>query len=187
MFDLSAKTSVLYALIIVIGGCFLYLRVAMYLRAPTVPAKPSNPYPIPISTRVAIDPVVEDLMADLFTSYLTGRVIGLINTDSNELRYYRQLFEIVQSRFIDNPGFNEEDAKMDLSDFKFAIIDSLSKVPSVRVRQTIHTRLDKIIEAIKSTGYYQGEGIVDVTDIHRAFQGAIRIVDYHNVTIGADG
>lgn len=181
MFDLSNKLIIFYGLILILGGYFVYLRIKMYRRTPTVVTTPHLSETIPDSTQIELDPVIVDLTADLFTGYLTGRVIGLINANQKELRYYQQLFNIVQTRFIDNPGFNKDDAKISIDDFKFAISVNISKITVVVVRQSLRERLDKIIAIIETTEYYRKDSLLDVMDVHIAFQTALLLIDYHKI------
>lgn len=179
MFINFDRTTILYLLIILFGTgvviAHLYrYRLRKIMIAQHIPDEIIQEKPV-----VEYNPIITDLMADLFIGHLTGYVIGLIDGDEQELRFYRHLLDIVYVRFILGKGDDVVTVTTDtfISEIKLEI----SKIPSDNLQRCLNERLSKLVRGIESTVYYTRDNEMSVMDVHDAVSRCFNLIKHYNV------
>lgn len=173
------RTTILYFLIILFGTGMIIAQLYRYrlrkiMIAQHIEAKQVEEQPV-----VEYNPVINDLMADLFIGHLTGYVIGLIDGNEQELRFYKQLLDIIYGRFI--LGKSDEPIAVSTGTFVDEIKDEISKIPSDNLQRYLNERLSKLVKGIETTSYYTHDNEMVVGDVYDAVTQCFNLIKHYNV------
>ena len=178
MFTHLDHTLILYALTLIFGAGIISTVVIRKWRKSTQALLPTLKEVF--EEEIVIeeeDSIVDDLIADLFVSNLTGQVIGLIGNSGVEYNYYRHLVDLIYSRFI----LSDIDTVMDIHAFIQGTTAEIEKISSVGVQRQLRDRLRLITSGIVQTSHYRNAGVVDTEDIYNALTQSFNIIRHYDI------
>lgn len=138
-------------------------------------------------TRVVIDeelvenPIVTDLLADLFMGSLGGYVIGLIGGEERERLYYQQILDLIYVKFVKVSKSNLEPYSMTIESFVLGMQEEISRLPTVKLQKALEDRLNDLVGYISESYYYQHTGLVEVRDIYITMTRSLSLIQRHGI------
>lgn len=173
------RTTILYFLIALFGTGVIIAQLYRYRLYKIIVAKQLSDSLSVEEELIEYDPVINDLMADLFIGHLTGYVIGLIDGNEQELRFYRQLVDIIYSSFI--LGKSDEVVPVSVDTFVKQITCEINNIPSDNLQRYLNERLFKLVKGIETTSYYTQDSQMAVGDVYDALTQCFNLIKHYDV------
>lgn len=179
MFTNFDRTTILYLLIVLFGTGMIIAQLYRYRLRKRMADDNVPENIIQEETPVEYNPIITDLMADLFIGHLTGYVIGLIDGDEQELRFYRQLLDIIYSRYI--LGKSDGGGATTTDTFINEVKHEISKIPSDNLQLYLNERLYKLVRGIEATSHYTHDNEMIIVDVYDAVTQGFNLIKHYDV------